>query len=1125
MDPQLRYQVLGVIAEGEYATVLRARDQELGRDVAIKQIHEQYLHDPAQLERYWQEAQLLASLDHPYILTVYDIVRPRGWLILELMQGNIAQQLGGQPIDLDFLRVTLICSLHALRILSENNIVHGDVKPGNLLLDRANRVKLGDFGIARRLSGDDGSLVKGSTKYMAPEVVSDQFGPIGTHSDLYSLGFTAYELMCGSHFDMLFPGLDMYGGNRQMAWIMWHAALDRRLPEIDRVLEGVPEDLRHVIQKLTEKDPAKRYRTPDEALADLRTKAQLPGALPPVDEAAVAEAEQKTAQADKKKRLLMYGALAFSMVMSAAMVFLPSGSPAPRPTSENLSQVVDAGILQLVDMKRGNFFLETPTGERLPAVAFNPAYDRVYLDDQKVLLTDLRRGDTIEIRRMKGEDGQVMLEVQASRDVATATGKITALDPTLGTLTLLNDAEDEARPLLLDVPRTAHFMLNGSDSIEGSPVSLADFQQGDTVSIRHVPSEGRRRATSVAVQRLVPLAGTIAGIDVRGSKLSLRPAGAESNSLPRELPVAEACVIAVNGETSYAGEPFKLGDLRVGDRIETEHHTAIVRIDVQRRLDRQGIVESLDPAAGTLTVKLDEVAEAVKFLVDENTKIAFSTSKKPLELKLLRPGDRVALIHNSPDLKDPHATQITVEAKFDSQTWALIVAEQQYADARLDPLATSLADAQALRNALLESRRIAEDHVILLADPNRSKLEQAIANVCERAAGASQLIVCFTGHAYLDPAKVARLAPQDFDADKMETTGLALSWVLEKMEASSAKEKMLLLDTCHAGTGPLSERQPAGAELAETLRPRPGKALSKSVTILVACSAGEKQSATSATGPSAFGAAVARALGGEANVNGDARVQANELFAAVKAALANSPTGTQTPQLYLPDATPDRLAAPARQGVRQLLAHLGHNQLDTPALQAEYNKLQALSPTQPDFNLAAGLVLLKHGKTSFSTQMFESALALAPQSPVAHQALAWQDFSKKNYSEGTQHVVRLMAVIADREAKNLSTYDKYALAWSGELATYLQEFVADEGPALSKKILSAVAELGPEAQKVFATGQESVLRRKQELLDDYKIAPTQAEKDQLRFKARLLTTYTQFGFDAAESEILTQLDN
>jgi eukaryotic-like serine/threonine-protein kinase len=1123
MDPQLRYQILGVMAEGEFAKVLRARDQELGRDVAIKQIHEQYLHDPAQLERYWQEAQLLASLDHPYILTVYDISRPRGWLILELMQGNIAQQLNGQPIDLDFLRVTLICALHALRILSEKHIVHGDVKPGNLLLDRANRVKLGDFSIARRLSGDDGSLVKGSTKYMAPEVVSDQFGPIGTHSDLYSLGFTAYELMCGSHFDMLFPGLDMYGGNRQMAWIMWHAALDRRLPEINRVLEGVPEDLRHVIQKLTEKDPAKRYRTPDQALADLRTKAQLPGALPPVDEAAEAEAVQKTAQADRKRRLMMYGALAFSMIMSLAMVFLPSGAPTPPPPIQTTTQV-ESGIFKHVDLKHSNFFLETPEGEKLPAVAFDPAHDRVYLDDQKVLLADLRSGDAIVIRRMKGEDGQVMLEVQASRDVATANGKITAIDPTLGTLTLLG-TESDARPLLLDVPRSAQFSLNGSETVSGSPVAMSDFKQGDTVTIRHVPSEGRRKATSVAVQRLVPLAGTITGIDVQQRKLGLRPAGADSNSLPREMAVAEDCVIAINAETSHENQPFTLVDLRVGDHIETEHHNAIVRIDVQRRLDHQGVVQGVDPKAGTVTVQLEDVTDPVTFHVGAETKIVFAEGKRPLGLKLLRTGDKVALVHNSADLVKPQAKQITVEAQFDTQTWVLIVAEQQYADSRLDPLSSTIADAEALQVALLESRRVAEDHVVLLASPDRAKLEQAITSICEKSADGSQLIVSFNGHAYLDAANAAQLAPQDFDADNMETTGLALSWVVEQMQASTAKEKVLILDTCHAGTGELADKQPSGTELAETLRPRPGKALSKSVAILAACSPGEKGPAAASAGESPFGAAVASALSGAADVNGDTRVQANELFTAVKAALANSADSPQSPKLFLPDASPDRLEAEARQAVRQLLAHLGHNQLDVMALQAEHADVRSLADTQPDFDLAAGLVFLKHGKTSFSTQMFESALALAPESPVAHQALAWQDFSKKNYADGAEHIVRLLATVAGPDVKELSTYDTYALTWSGELAAYLQEFVPGNGPTLSKQIVEAAAERGPAAQKVFAAGREGVLSRKQELLNDYKIAPTQAEKDQLRFKAKLLTTYTQFGFEAAEAEILTQLEN
>ena len=224
MQAPERYEIIESIASGDYATVYRGTDHELNRDVAIKQIHQQYLDDPKQLERYWQEAQLLASLQHPHVLTIYDVVRERGWLILELASGSLPNLLGGRGIDLKDLRLTLNYTLHALKAMHEHGIVHGDIKPGNMLVDRNQRVKLGDFGIARRLAGDDGSVVKGTTKYIAPEIVSDQFGAVGPHSDLYSLGFTAYELMCGEHFETLFPGLNMYGRDQQIAWMMWHAA-------------------------------------------------------------------------------------------------------------------------------------------------------------------------------------------------------------------------------------------------------------------------------------------------------------------------------------------------------------------------------------------------------------------------------------------------------------------------------------------------------------------------------------------------------------------------------------------------------------------------------------------------------------------------------------------------------------------------------------------------------------------------------------------------------------------------------------------------------------------------------------------------------------------------------------
>jgi eukaryotic-like serine/threonine-protein kinase len=312
VDLETRYELLETLGTGSFATVYRARDRELGREVAIKQIHQQYLDDPEQLDRYWQEAQLLASLQHPNIVTIFDIYRERGWLILELMQANLAERMAGRQMDLRALRTTLAHSLRALKYLHSRGVVHGDVKPGNLMIDARKRVKVGDFGLARRVSDEDGSLLKGTTKYMAPEVVTDEFGEVGPASDLYSLGFCAYELMCGPNFETLFPGLSAFGRNKQVAWMMWHAAPDRRLPEIPRVLEGVPDDLAHVIQKLCEKDQSKRYASADEALSDLNidikvvNKGDSPNNGEPDDDA----------EAGRGKRLLVAaGAFAASLVL------------------------------------------------------------------------------------------------------------------------------------------------------------------------------------------------------------------------------------------------------------------------------------------------------------------------------------------------------------------------------------------------------------------------------------------------------------------------------------------------------------------------------------------------------------------------------------------------------------------------------------------------------------------------------------------------------------------------------------------------------------------------------------------------------------------------------------------
>ena len=171
-------------------------------------------------------------MQHANILTIYDVVRPRGWLILELMRGSLKSAAEGEPMDLDQLRLVLANCLTGLHFLHGNGVIHGDIKPSNILVAPPNRIKLGDFGLARRASNEEGSLLKGTTKYMAPELLSAQFGAVGPASDLYSLGFTAYELMVGSHFESLLPTLATFGRNQQLAWMMWHSTADVKLPDI-----------------------------------------------------------------------------------------------------------------------------------------------------------------------------------------------------------------------------------------------------------------------------------------------------------------------------------------------------------------------------------------------------------------------------------------------------------------------------------------------------------------------------------------------------------------------------------------------------------------------------------------------------------------------------------------------------------------------------------------------------------------------------------------------------------------------------------------------------------------------------------------------------------------------------
>ena len=188
-----RYRLVELLGQGGMATIYRATDTQLGRDVAVKLLRPEYLRDPDFSSRFRQEAQAAASLSHPNIVTVYDYGEdPRGpYIVMELVDGEdlatILRRSGALP-PRQAARIAAGVA-RALAAAHARGIVHRDIKPGNVLIGRDGRVKVVDFGIARAIAEAQLTLpgtTLGSVHYFSPEQARGE--PATAASDIYSLG-------------------------------------------------------------------------------------------------------------------------------------------------------------------------------------------------------------------------------------------------------------------------------------------------------------------------------------------------------------------------------------------------------------------------------------------------------------------------------------------------------------------------------------------------------------------------------------------------------------------------------------------------------------------------------------------------------------------------------------------------------------------------------------------------------------------------------------------------------------------------------------------------------------------------------------------------------------------------
>jgi serine/threonine-protein kinase len=266
-----RYQLNTELGEGGLAQVYLSQDLALGRMVAVKLLRQQYTNDPTFLVRFHREAQSAASLNSSNVVSVYDFGQDHGrpYIVMEYVPGRdlrsvLDRGLLTVPQVIDY--IVQVCN--AVGMAHRRGMVHGDLKPGNILISPENRAKVTDFGLARALGEsamDDGELVWGTPAYFAPEqAAGDRVMPA---TDVYAIGIMLYEMLSGS---LPFTGDDDQEIARKQLY-------EHPVPLSQRT-HRVSADLEAIVNKALAKDPNQRHHNADElkqALLQFRQGAGL----------------------------------------------------------------------------------------------------------------------------------------------------------------------------------------------------------------------------------------------------------------------------------------------------------------------------------------------------------------------------------------------------------------------------------------------------------------------------------------------------------------------------------------------------------------------------------------------------------------------------------------------------------------------------------------------------------------------------------------------------------------------------------------------------------------------------------------------------------------------------------
>jgi serine/threonine protein kinase/WD40 repeat protein/DNA-binding winged helix-turn-helix (wHTH) protein len=388
------YELVERIGEGSTGTVYRAIQPIVRRDVAVKIIHRRLANDPEFVRRFEQEAHIVARLEHPHIVPLYDYWRePDGaYLVMRYLRGgSLKDRLEAKgPLSTEEAGQLVDQVASALDAAHRQNVVHRDVRPANILFDEDGNAYLSDFGIATEVAVA-GALTRrrgGLSYYLAPEEVGGE--PISAASDVYSLGLVLYAALAGRH-----PV-----GDESPSEILDRQSKAPTL-RIDNIRPDLPDAVGEVIVRATNRDPTARY--PDASSLALAFRAALEGG--PVRPAAVAPVEVRNPYKglrpfDEADAADFFGRDQLTLQLVAR---LSEPAPASRflavvgPSGSGKSSAIRAGLLPAI--RRG----DVPRSDRWFVVQMHPGVQpfqeletallRVAVTHPPSLIEELERDD------------------------------------------------------------------------------------------------------------------------------------------------------------------------------------------------------------------------------------------------------------------------------------------------------------------------------------------------------------------------------------------------------------------------------------------------------------------------------------------------------------------------------------------------------------------------------------------------------------------------------------------------------------------------------------------------------------------------------------------------------------